>query len=297
MPELPEVERARALIAERGLHRRIADVDDTDGYVCRPHGPGEIQAALVGRELVTANRIGKTMWFETDDDGPELGLHLGMAGRIYVDDAACGSSGRSGQLRQPEPGLGSLHDLLRGRRQADPARQAPARARRARARHLRARARRGGDHPHRVPRARRSRDRAGQGAADGPVGARRRRQPAGRRGAVAGEDLAAAARRRALRRRSSTGCAATRARRSATPCASAACTTASSWRSARRAATARAAEPRSGSRRSAGARRCGAPRSRRDRRGRRRRGGAAGRARPRPRRPPTRPPPRSRART
>jgi formamidopyrimidine-DNA glycosylase len=90
VPELPEVERARALISERGLHRRIADVDDTDGYVCRPHGPGEIQAALVGRELVTANRIGKTMWFETDDDGPELGLHLGMAGRIYVDDASDG---------------------------------------------------------------------------------------------------------------------------------------------------------------------------------------------------------------
>jgi formamidopyrimidine-DNA glycosylase len=86
MPELPEAERARALIAERALNRRIAAVDDTDGYVSRPHAPGEIAAALVGRRLTTANRIGKTMWLETDDDGPDLGLHLGMAGRIAVDE-------------------------------------------------------------------------------------------------------------------------------------------------------------------------------------------------------------------
>jgi formamidopyrimidine-DNA glycosylase len=90
MPELPEVERARALIAERGLGRRIADVDDSDAYVCRPHGRGEIRGALAGRRLVTANRIGKAMWFETDDEGPDLGLHLGMAGKIVVDDHAAG---------------------------------------------------------------------------------------------------------------------------------------------------------------------------------------------------------------
>src|SRR3954462_8784273 len=90
MPELPEVETARALIAEHGLRRRIADVDDTDTYVCRPHAPGEIKAALVGRELLTANRIGKTMWCETSEEGPELGLHLGMAGRIVIDDLSAG---------------------------------------------------------------------------------------------------------------------------------------------------------------------------------------------------------------
>lgn len=90
MPELPEVERARALIADRALGRRIADVDDSDAYVCRPHGPGEIRSALVGRTLVTANRIGKTMWFETDEEGPDLGLHLGMAGRIEVDEHGAG---------------------------------------------------------------------------------------------------------------------------------------------------------------------------------------------------------------
>src|SRR3954470_13356394 len=85
MPELPEVEQARALIEERALGRRIAAVEDSDTYVCRPHAPGEIGAALEGRELVSAHRRGKAMWCDTDG-GPVLGLHLGMAGRIVVDD-------------------------------------------------------------------------------------------------------------------------------------------------------------------------------------------------------------------
>src|SRR5256714_13251843 len=85
MPELPEVERARALIEELGLGRRIAAVDDSDTYVCRPHAPGEIGAALEGRELTSANRRGKAMWCDTDG-GPVLGLHLGMAGRVVIDD-------------------------------------------------------------------------------------------------------------------------------------------------------------------------------------------------------------------
>lgn len=84
MPELPEVERARTTIERSALHRRIADVDDTDSYECRPHAPGDIKKALVGRELTAAHRQGKTMWCETSGDGPELGLHLGMSGRILV---------------------------------------------------------------------------------------------------------------------------------------------------------------------------------------------------------------------
>lgn len=91
MPELPEVERARALIERRALGRRIAAVDDRDGYVCRPHAPGEIADALVGHELTAALRRGKAMWVETDGgEGPVLGLHLGMAGRIMIDGASAG---------------------------------------------------------------------------------------------------------------------------------------------------------------------------------------------------------------
>ena len=101
MPELPEVEAARSLIADRALHRRIADVDDSDSYVGRPHPPGELRSVLTGRSLTAAHRHGKTIWLETSAPagppapagaaagpaapaGPELGIHLGMSGRIVV---------------------------------------------------------------------------------------------------------------------------------------------------------------------------------------------------------------------
>jgi formamidopyrimidine-DNA glycosylase len=83
MPELPEAERARRTL-ESALGRRIVAVDDRDSYVCRPHTPGELASALTGHTLATAHRRGKFMWLETED-GPALGLHLGMAGRIMVD--------------------------------------------------------------------------------------------------------------------------------------------------------------------------------------------------------------------
>jgi formamidopyrimidine-DNA glycosylase len=89
VPELPEAERARQQI-ERVLGREIAAVDDRDSYVCRPHAPGEIAAALTGRRLLAAHRRGKFLWAETDGEGPELGLHLGMSGRIVLDEDPVG---------------------------------------------------------------------------------------------------------------------------------------------------------------------------------------------------------------
>jgi formamidopyrimidine-DNA glycosylase len=84
LPELPEAERAR-LQLERVIGRKIVAVDDSDAYVSRPHAPGEMAAALVGHRIVSAHRRGKFLWVETDG-GPELGLHLGMAGRIAIDE-------------------------------------------------------------------------------------------------------------------------------------------------------------------------------------------------------------------
>nr|WP_231747493.1 DNA-formamidopyrimidine glycosylase family protein [Auraticoccus cholistanensis] len=90
---MPEVESARATIERGALGRRIAAVDDTDRYECRPHAPGEIARALVGRRLVSVHRRGKSMWCETsgadggEGAGPALGIHLGMSGRIVVTDA------------------------------------------------------------------------------------------------------------------------------------------------------------------------------------------------------------------
>ena len=89
MPELPEVESARAVIERNGLKRRIVDVDDSDTFVCRPFVPGEIRHALIGGELVSAMRRGKSMWCRTGPETEEvtLGIHLGMSGKIVIADA------------------------------------------------------------------------------------------------------------------------------------------------------------------------------------------------------------------
>ncbi|MHA6793449.1 Fpg/Nei family DNA glycosylase [Pseudonocardia bannensis] len=99
MPELPEVERARQVLLG-ALDREIADIDDTDDWVCRPHRPGDIANALAGGRLVEAHRRGKAMWCETEtadgSAGPRLGIHLGMGGRLIV-------SGDDGEQAGGEP--------------------------------------------------------------------------------------------------------------------------------------------------------------------------------------------------
>jgi len=105
------VETARRLIAETALNRRIVDADDTDTYVTRPHSPGQIRDALVGRMLTAAHRRGKTIWCETSGladgppgAGPELGIHLGMSGRIVVvlpDGRVAAGGDRPGRDAQP----------------------------------------------------------------------------------------------------------------------------------------------------------------------------------------------------
>jgi len=120
MPELPEAERARQQI-ERALGREIVAVDDSDTYVCRPHAPGEIAAALVGRRLTAAHRRGKFLWAETGEDGPELGLHLGMAGRISVDEAPAPNHWDRFVLDFADGGRLALRDKRRlGRAQIEP---------------------------------------------------------------------------------------------------------------------------------------------------------------------------------
>jgi formamidopyrimidine-DNA glycosylase len=98
VPELPEVESARSVIERAALGRTVTGVDDADTYVCRPHTPGQLRDALVGRRLTAAHRRGKSMWCDTSPlgrgstgpagaPGPTLGIHLGMAGKIVVADA------------------------------------------------------------------------------------------------------------------------------------------------------------------------------------------------------------------
>jgi formamidopyrimidine-DNA glycosylase len=113
VPELPDVETARRAIEAAGLHRRIAEVEDDDVYVSRPHAPREIADALRGRELVAVHRRGKTMWLETSDGGPTLGLHLGMEGRIAIDEEPSDRGWDRFVLRFEDGGTLALRDKRR----------------------------------------------------------------------------------------------------------------------------------------------------------------------------------------
>ena len=179
MPELPEVERARALIESRALGRTVAGVDDTDTWVCRPHAPGEIADAVTGATLVAAHRQGKAMWVELED-GPPLGLHLGMTGRIVVDGNGVRRGWDRFTIDFEDGGSLALRDKRRlGRVVLDPdlSRLGPDAAEVSRDEF---------------------RERVGRGTAPlkarhhGPVGDRRGGQPAGRRDAVARRAVAAA---------------------------------------------------------------------------------------------------------
>jgi len=94
VPELPEVESARRVIEGSALGRRIATVEDSDEWVCRPHRPGDLGRALVGRRLTAVHRRGKSLWCDTSGvgrartPGPTLGIHLGMSGKIVIADRA-----------------------------------------------------------------------------------------------------------------------------------------------------------------------------------------------------------------
>lgn len=91
MPELLEVEAARALIAAAALDREIATVEAPDTwYLKRGLTPRAASRALVGRRLIAARRRGKQLLLDTSADGPVLGLHLGMSGRVLIDDQAAG---------------------------------------------------------------------------------------------------------------------------------------------------------------------------------------------------------------
>ncbi len=84
MPELAEVEGYRRL-AEGVVGRRVAKVvAPDDWYLKRGLTPTVVRAALRGRRLSRARRIGKLLLVDTDE-GPVLGLRFGMSGRLVVD--------------------------------------------------------------------------------------------------------------------------------------------------------------------------------------------------------------------
>ena len=91
MPEILEVELARSLIEQAALGRVIAEVDAPDAwFLKRGLTPRAVRAALPGRSIVHARRRGKQLLLDTDHDGPVIGMHLGMSGRVLIDGEAAG---------------------------------------------------------------------------------------------------------------------------------------------------------------------------------------------------------------
>jgi formamidopyrimidine-DNA glycosylase len=90
VPEILEVEAARALVEARALNREIASVYAPDmWFLKRGLTPRAARAALRGYEFTSARRRGKLILVDVDS-GAVLGMHLGMSGRVLVDDEAAG---------------------------------------------------------------------------------------------------------------------------------------------------------------------------------------------------------------
>lgn len=81
MPELPDVECYRRLLATGGLHRRIAEVSVSERRVLRAVTPRELSARLAGAIFVETRRRGKHLLVRYDSGG-WLTLHFGMSGAL-----------------------------------------------------------------------------------------------------------------------------------------------------------------------------------------------------------------------
>jgi formamidopyrimidine-DNA glycosylase len=91
LPEGIEVEQARRLIEQRALGREIGGVDAPDAwYLKRGATAPALKTALNGHSFAAARRRGKLLLLDTDRAGPTLGMHLGMSGRVLIDDEAAG---------------------------------------------------------------------------------------------------------------------------------------------------------------------------------------------------------------
>ena len=90
MPEILEVEAARAVLGARALDRDISAVHAPDPwFLKRGTTPESVVHALVGNRFTAARRRGKSMFLDTAD-GTRLGVHLGMSGRVIVDGIEAG---------------------------------------------------------------------------------------------------------------------------------------------------------------------------------------------------------------
>ena len=91
MPEILEVEAARKVLGARALDREIAKVHAPDTwFMKRGTTAAALRHALVGNAFTAARRRGKQIVLDTRDPDVRVGVHLGMSGRVLVDDEEAG---------------------------------------------------------------------------------------------------------------------------------------------------------------------------------------------------------------
>ena len=118
MPEILEVETGalRCIEARATATAQIARCDAPDAWFLKrgltPHA--RARRAAPASRFTAARRRGKLMLVDTDD-GPVLGLHLGMSGRVLIDGEAAGDP--LALREQPATtGVAALRRALRRRR-------------------------------------------------------------------------------------------------------------------------------------------------------------------------------------
>ncbi|KAI0063211.1 AtMMH-1 [Artomyces pyxidatus] len=85
MPELPEVERAAALLRSIALNKRIEKVQTTeDTIVFSGTTHDEFADEITGRTITNVGRYGKVFYFELDGAGRMPVFHFGMTGMLQV---------------------------------------------------------------------------------------------------------------------------------------------------------------------------------------------------------------------
>lgn len=104
MPELPDVEGFRAVLAEHATGRQIEHVEVLDAGVLRDVSARHLMRSLWGHRFGDPERHGK--WLIARTDGPALLMHFGMAGGLHW------SGSRSGRHRHDRVLAGLGPDAL-----------------------------------------------------------------------------------------------------------------------------------------------------------------------------------------
>src|SRR6266487_1048600 len=84
MPELPEVETTARSLRPRLIGRRVRAVDGVDWPRMLPNtSEAELQAVLIGREVISVDRRGKYLLIGFDDD-VSVAIHRKMSGNLLL---------------------------------------------------------------------------------------------------------------------------------------------------------------------------------------------------------------------